>query len=227
MSRVRLQGLARAFRAPGRYSSRRASTRPTPEPPATPPPHQTRFHRLRRFWDHPDIRYIRLIFFRFSGLYFFAHVFITHFFSLQGTEGVSMLPTLNSFGDWLLISKYYRHGREVRIGDVVSFRSPVNVGIDSCKRVVGLPGDFVVRDTPGNGVGWMYQVPDGHCVVVGDNLTFSRDSRMWGPLPMALIKGKAIAKVVAYDEDGFIGRWVPWFRPLDGGLQDAPDDELD
>nr|POF18667.1 hypothetical protein CFP56_62175 [Quercus suber] len=59
-----------------------------------------------------------------------------------------MTPTLQSF-DWLLISKYYRRGREVKVGDLVSFRHPVNRETYAVKRVIGLPGDFVLRDTPG------------------------------------------------------------------------------
>lgn len=38
------------------------------------------------------------------------------------------------------------------------------------------------------------QVPKGHCWVIGDNVDSSRDSRTYGPQPMALIKGKVVAK---------------------------------
>jgi inner membrane protease subunit 1 len=48
------------------------------------------------------------------------------------------------------------------------------------------------------------QVPKGHCWVVGDNMPYSRDSRHFGPLPMALIKGKVIAKVFPWSERGWI-----------------------
>ena len=33
-------------------------------------------------------------------------------------------------------------------------------------------------------------MPEGHCWLLGDNEDASRDSRTYGPLPMALIKGK-------------------------------------
>lgn len=39
---------------------------------------------------------------------------------------------------------------------------------------------------------------------MGDNLDASRDSRMFGPMPMALIKGKVIAKVLPWNER----RWI-------------------
>ena len=37
-------------------------------------------------------------------------------------------------------------------------------------------------------------MPEGHCWLIGDNLPESRDSRTYGPLPLALIKGKVIAR---------------------------------
>nr|POF13910.1 hypothetical protein CFP56_02934 [Quercus suber] len=71
----------------------------------------------------------------------------------QGTRG-SLLgygrqPVTLPRIDWLLISKYYRRGREVKVGDLVSFRHPVNRETYAVKRVIGMPGDFVLRDTPG------------------------------------------------------------------------------
>ena len=62
-----------------------------------------------------------------------------------------MLPTFEVDGDWLLIDKSYRRGRNVKVGDVVQFDSVVETGGHIVKRVVGLEGDFVMRDTPGSG----------------------------------------------------------------------------
>ena len=46
------------------------------------------------------------------------------------------------------------------------------------------------------------QVPEGHCWLLGDNLSASRDSRTYGPLPLALIKGKVTAKIWPLSEIG-------------------------
>lgn len=68
-----------------------------------------------------------------------------------------MSPTMNSTGDWLLLSKRYRHGRGIVVGDMVSYRHPIEQDSYGVKRVVGMPGDFVLRDTPGTS-GMMIQV---------------------------------------------------------------------
>ena len=87
-------------------------------------------------------------------------------------------------------------------------------GMGAIKRVVGLPGDFVVRnlgevekeegERVERGGNMMIQVPEGHCWLLGDNLSESRDSRTYGPLPMALIKGKVVARVWPLSEATWI-----------------------
>lgn len=69
-----------------------------------------------------------------------------------------MLPTFEVEGDWLVISKAYRRGRNVKVGDIVQFDSVVHTGDHVIKRVVGLEGDFVMRDTPGSRSESMLQV---------------------------------------------------------------------
>ncbi|SLM38289.1 mitochondrial inner membrane protease subunit protein [Lasallia pustulata] len=127
---------------------------------------------------------------------FLGHLFISYVGYIAQTEGPSMLPTLAVDHDWVYISKFYRRGKGIRVGDVVSFKHPMFPSVGALKRVVGMPGDFVLRDTPGSAGRMMIQVPEGHCWVIGDNLPESRDSRTYGPIPLALIKGKAIARVL-------------------------------
>lgn len=126
-----------------------------------------------------------------------------------------MVPTLAASGDSVIISKYYRHGRDVQVGDIVSFKHPMREDMRASKRVVGMPGDFVLRDTPEKGQGMMIQVPQGHCWVVGDNLSHSRDSRMFGPLPLALIRGKVV---------GIFRGWTLLPERVPDALVDAADD---
>ncbi|KAH8705400.1 putative mitochondrial inner membrane protease subunit 1 [Talaromyces proteolyticus] len=126
-------------------------------------------------------------------------LFWEHFYTIQQSEGPSMYPTLNVRGDWLLTSRRYEHGKDIRVGDVVRYHHPSFLGVNGAKRVLGLPGDFVCKDpafsTDVGAENEMIQVPEGHVFVVGDNLPWSRDSRNYGPLPMGLINGKIVARV--------------------------------
>jgi hypothetical protein len=92
-----------------------------------------------------------------TGAFLAWHIWCEYFFTLSLAEGISMSPTMNSTGDWLLLSKTYRRGRGIEVGDIVSFRHPIDEGTNGVKRVVAMPGDFVLRDSPGTS-GVMIQV---------------------------------------------------------------------
>lgn len=157
-------------------------------------------------------------------------------YEISASEGPSMEPTIPNVTNTLGVNKTYRNGRGIKIGDCVQIASPLHPNVYLGKRVIGLPGDYVLRSrgktaTPGgapmpgvtdwkkrfaidrlqeNGnnlaslVGddgenddseWeepeMIQVPEGHVWVEGDNLAWSRDSRVFGAVPMALIRGRS------------------------------------
>jgi signal peptidase I len=154
------------------------------------------------------------------------------------TPSASMAPTLLA-GDHFFIDK--RH-RDVRRGDVIAFRYPLDPSVDYVKRVLAVGGDTVELSTTGaisvNGQplalersavascpaglpdqepcevwresidGRSYDVvtmpdrrmrgdqrvvvPEGTFFVVGDNRDNSSDSRIWGPVPLANVKGRAL-----------------------------------
>jgi len=127
-----------------------------------------------------------------------------------------MYPTIPSSGAVQIISRSSRHGHNLRVGDHVDAYNPHIPGSRVGKRVVGMPGDYVLYDanmapSPGGaavppGVAEdedreeprMIQVPEGHVWLAGDNLSYSRDSRFYGPVPMALVVGKPV-----WNGDGF------------------------
>lgn len=78
--------------------------------------------------------------------FFVAHFLITHVGRFALTDGPSMLPTINVRGVWVYIDNTFRRGRGVKVGDVVDFRHPMEQGAGGIKRVMGMPGDFVVKD---------------------------------------------------------------------------------
>ncbi|KAF2718109.1 LexA/Signal peptidase [Polychaeton citri CBS 116435] len=199
----------------GRNARLRKDAPPLPQHPLR--PNLSIRSLLKKLQSHFPLRQT-LYLLRFAIAAFLAfHIFTEYFYALGLSYGISMLPTISSSGDWLLISKHYRRGRNIALGDVVAYKHPIVENGRAVKRVVGMPGDFVLRDSPGvvEGEGKMLQVPQGHCYLVGDNLAWSRDSRIFGPVPLALIRGKVIAKFSMWEF--FTGRWTI----LDRGLQEA------
>ncbi|KAK2759664.1 mitochondrial inner membrane protease subunit [Colletotrichum kahawae] len=146
-----------------------------------------------------------------------AHVFTSYCFEWGPAAGPSMLPTFDIAGDHIIVDKRYRYGRNVVVGDLVHYRIPIFQRAEGIKRVIGMPGDYVLVGSPDAYPQKMMQVPQGHCWIVGDNLELSRDSRMFGPVPLALIKGKVIA------------RHLPWDtrKVFHNGLVDPEDDHDD
>jgi len=57
-----------------------------------------------------------------------------------------------------------------------------------------------------------YRVPDDHVFCMGDNRDNSRDSRVWGPVPIELIKGRAIFIWWSYRENQV--RWERMFTGI-------------
>jgi signal peptidase I len=94
----------------------------------------------------------------------------------------SMAPTLLP-GDCLYVDKgAYREQLPVR-GDLVVVQDPEVADRFLVKRVVSVPGDPTVPPEP--------QVPPGTVYLLGDNLPSSRDSRAFGPVPLARVLGRA------------------------------------
>lgn len=120
-------------------------------------------------------------------------------------EGGSMLPGLRS-GDFVLMYKLGRTQAPPRFS-VVTFRAP-DSGEVLIKRVIGLPRDWVWvwgdhvfinggRLEEPYVARWRGQftapvwVPAGSIFVLGDNRDESEDSRVWGPVTLSALRGRA------------------------------------
>lgn len=127
-----------------------------------------------------------------------VHVLHSYVYEISETQGESMLPTLNYSGDYVHTNKLCCRGRGVGVGDIVVAAKPTDPGQRVCKRITGMAGDVIQVD-PSKAYGKekeesvFIKVPAGHCWVTGDNLSTSLDSRTYGVLPLALIKGKIFA----------------------------------
>ena len=128
-----------------------------------------------------------------------------------------MLPTMSSSGDLVVIS---RLSRTFHRGDVVVATSPTNPRTKLCKRIIGLPGDSItllpLTPTPSSFTPPLTTppstlvVPPGHVFLQGDNVANSSDSRHYGPVPMALVMGRVVAKVWPVREWGPVERTMRW-----------------
>lgn len=127
----------------------------------------------------------------------------------------SMEPTLRT-GDRILVGKFTYKIWDVRRGDIIVFRYPLNPNKDFVKRVVGLPGERIeIKDglvlingrplhevyptaLPGGDRACVSNygpevVPAESVFVLGDNRCNSEDSRFFGFVPAGNIVGRALA----------------------------------
>ncbi|EEB88297.1 hypothetical protein MPER_13940 [Moniliophthora perniciosa FA553] len=113
--------------------------------------------------------------------------------------GPSMLPTFANEGEIVIEDRltYRLWPESLARGDLVVLTSPIDPTMKICKRVLGLPGDIICVDPTGEKAPSTEHVlvPRGHIWISGDNAVYSRDSRDYGPVPMALIQGRVYARV--------------------------------
>jgi signal peptidase I len=143
---------------------------------------------------------------------------LIHLFLAQATRvyGSSMQPNLRT-DERLVVEKLSYRFHSPERGDIVVLRDPDGGPDLLIKRVIGLPGERVTvvqgqvyvdgapldepylnQTTSGNGHSWF--VPPLHVFVMGDNRGASRDSRVFGPIPMDSIVGRAVLRYWPLDE---------------------------
>ncbi|XP_069112850.1 mitochondrial inner membrane protease subunit 2-like [Argopecten irradians] len=105
-------------------------------------------------------------------------------------RGNSMEPCLNpsfsKYSDYVCLNKWKVRGYSFERGEIVSLLSPTDKGVKLIKRIVALEGDSIwTRDKKKR-----VKIPRGHIWVEGDYRT-SLDSNSFGPVPLALVNGRA------------------------------------
>ncbi len=131
-------------------------------------------------------------------------------------------------GDFRLVHYRFPAIRRPERGDVIVFRFPLDPSKDFIKRCVAVEGErvevrdkvlyvdgerqdepYVIHTDPRilprevnarDNFGPMV-VPKGQVFMMGDNRDNSLDSRFWGPLPVDLVKGKAMILYWSWDAD--------------------------
>jgi len=140
----------------------------------------------------------------------------------------SMEPTLK-IGDRIIVSKLSYHLHSVGRGDIIVFHAPPREATvcadpsvkDLVKRVIGLPGETISSSgstifingrpitqpwfpaTPLGPPIATTKIPADSYFVMGDNRSFSCDSRMWGTLPGNDVIGHVIFRIWPISQIGF------------------------
>lgn len=142
-----------------------------------------------------------------------AYLFREHVCELTVCVGPSMMPTFNPKGDVAFVEHISVARQTIEVGDVVIAKSVQNPRQVVCKRVLGLPGDRICsssnrydvtenRGRVNGGQSWVYGedddcvvIPPGHVWLQGDNTMNSTDSRHYGPVPYATLKGRVVCRL--------------------------------
>lgn len=152
-------------------------------------------------------------------------VFLIRSFLIQPflVSGSSMVPNFSD-GDYLLIDELTYRFRAPERGEVIVFRSPGNRSTYFIKRIIGLPGELVkigdnrltiFNDNYPQGFALEetyllpavftkgsdeFQLKLDEYLLLGDNRSYSFDSRSWGPLKAKDIVGLARLRLWPLDE---------------------------
>ena len=122
-------------------------------------------------------------------------------------RGVSMLPLLRD-GSWAVFRRWAPGDPGPERFEVVRLEDPARPAAWAVKRVIGLPGEaielragtLVVEGRPvpephalgEDSRAYCWSPGDGEIVVLGDNRLHSTDSRRYGPVPLAAIRGRLL-----------------------------------
>ncbi|XP_077317000.1 mitochondrial inner membrane protease subunit 1 [Lithobates pipiens] len=118
-------------------------------------------------------------------------------------SGPSMEPTIQNY-DILICENLSRHLYAIHRGDIIVAKSPNKPRINICKRVIGLEGDKVCTSGPSDLIKRHTYVPKGHVWLEGDNLKNSTDSRSYGSVPYALIRGRICFRIWPFHSFGVL-----------------------
>jgi len=151
---------------------------------------------------------------RFFGFFltFLAITFlaVNYFFSIYIVSDNSLLPALDKGSRVLVLNQ----NRKIERGDLVVFINRYDGNKHYIQRVVGMPGDVIefrrdklIVSSSNQNSSLLYSldrdypqsrslVSDDSYYLLGDNLSVSKDSRLWGLIKREDITGVAIWQVV-------------------------------
>jgi len=140
-----------------------------------------------------------------------------------------MEPSIRSY-DILFTEHISPRTGNLSRGDIIVARSPNNPSTFICKRIVALPEDHLLQadgtlqhvrkysfnliksnqaksnylSLDNHYILLSIQVPKGHVWIEGDNADNSTDSRNYGPIPIGLVRGRAMVRVWPFVDATFL-----------------------
>ena len=162
---------------------------------------------------------------------------MTHFVLINAEVPSESMENIIEPGDRLFGLRLAYAFEDPQRFDVVIFRYPVDESQNFIKRIIGLPGETVsIRegkvyindsDTPleepylpeawtDDNDGYVFEVPEGHYLMLGDNRNISLDARFWAQKALSggIAKDEDEAQEYTYvDEEQILGRAVLKYYP--------------
>ncbi|EPS43472.1 hypothetical protein H072_2520 [Dactylellina haptotyla CBS 200.50] len=139
-----------------------------------------------------------------------AIFFFDNVYHISWVSGRSMYPTFlpdsNAGMRDLILLKKWNAKNNLKRGEVVVYRSPVDPEVTAIKRVVGLEGDVVLTKKPFP-VSEVV-VPRNHVWVEGDDI-HSHDSNHFGAISMHLIQARVTHIVWPFSRLGTVEKSLP------------------
>ncbi|KAF3161391.1 hypothetical protein TWF751_011370 [Orbilia oligospora] len=139
-----------------------------------------------------------------------AIFFFDNVYHVSWVSGRSMYPTFlpdsNAGMRDLILLKKWNAKKDLKRGEIVVYRSPVDPEITAIKRIVGLQGDivFTKKPFPLDEV----VVPRNHVWVEGDDI-HSHDSNHFGAISAHLIQAKVTHIVWPFSRLGAVEKELP------------------
>ena len=178
--------------------------RPKRRGPAKPPPHKAPETSKPPPWTGwwkdeapPDGESVGRTLWGLAKFGFYFWGVTTYVVDLTLCTGPSMEPTLNANSDLVLLDRVSPRLGRIATGDIVVADSPTRPGETVCKRVSAVAGERI----PGSFFADV--VPPGCVWLLGDNRRNSTDSRIYGPVPTDVIKGRVVLRVWPLDQARF------------------------
>ncbi|KAF3918690.1 hypothetical protein AA313_de0207061 [Arthrobotrys entomopaga] len=141
-----------------------------------------------------------------------AIFFFDNIYHISWVSGRSMYPTFlpdsNAGTRDLILLKKWNARYNLKRGEVVVYRSPVNPEVTAIKRIVGVEGDVVFPKPPFPGAAGGVVVPRNHVWVEGDDI-HSHDSNHFGAISANLIQAKVTHIVWPFSRLGPVEKNLP------------------